>query len=59
MTFRLPVIFTHLHFKGEILLQILDNHDEKRKFDAKCLLGIARARNKSRGNVRRDDFEDE
>ncbi len=35
---RLP----YLDFKGEILLEVLDDHNEKRKLDAQCLLGVCR-----------------
>lgn len=29
---------THLNFKCEILFQVLDDHHQKWKFDAQCLL---------------------
>lgn len=32
----------HLDLKGEILLQILDNHNKEGKLDAQCLLGVCR-----------------
>ena len=32
----------YLNFKGEVFLQVLDDHDEEGKFDAQGLLGISR-----------------
>lgn len=31
----------YLHFKGEIFLKVLDDHDQKWQLDTKCLLGIS------------------
>lgn len=30
----------HLHFEGKILLQVLDDHHQERKFDGKGLLWV-------------------
>ena len=32
----------YLDFKGEIFLEVFDDHDEERKPDAQCLLGVCR-----------------
>ena len=38
------LIIQHLHLEGEVLLQVLDNHDQEGQFDAQRLAGISRAR---------------
>ena len=34
--------FSHLHFKCEVFLEVLDDHDQKRQLDAQSLAGIGR-----------------
>ena len=38
----LSVVCTYLHFKGEVFLQVLNDHDKEGKLDAQGLLGISR-----------------
>lgn len=45
------------HLEGEVLLHILDDHDEVRQLDAKGLLRVRRARQVARGDVSAHDFE--
>jgi hypothetical protein len=35
---------TYLYFKGKIFLQVFNNHNEERKFNSQCLLGVCRTR---------------
>ena len=49
----------HLDFKGEILLHILDNHDEVGELDPQRLLGVGRAGDVRRAHVRPHDLEHE
>ena len=35
----------YLHFEGEVLLEVLDDHDEEGKLDAQCFLRIRRTVN--------------
>ena len=34
------LVVENLHFEGEVLLQVLDDHDEEGKLDSECLLGV-------------------
>jgi len=36
------LVIQHLNLKGEVLLQILDDHHQERKLDTECLLRISR-----------------
>ena len=47
-----------LDFEGEVLLQIFDDHDEKRQFDAEGFLGIGGACDEGSADVGAHDFED-
>jgi hypothetical protein len=38
---------SNLDFKGEVLLQVLDDHDKERKLDPKGCFGIGRAGDES------------
>lgn len=35
-------LYLYLDFKGEIFLEVFDDHDEERKSDAQCLFGVCR-----------------
>lgn len=51
-------ISSHLNFECEILLHVLDNHNEKGQFDAEGLLGICRACDVRGGHVGAQDLQD-
>jgi len=42
---------TNLNLKREVLLQVLDNHDEERQLDAECLRWICRTCDKRRAET--------
>mmetsp|Transcript_4432 Transcript_4432/g.11627 ORF Transcript_4432/g.11627 Transcript_4432/m.11627 type:complete len:264 (+) Transcript_4432:95-886(+) len=46
------LVVKHLHLEGEVLFQILDNHDEERELDAQRAVGMGRARHIRRRDVR-------
>lgn len=48
---------THLHFESEILLQVLDDHDQKRQLDAQCLLQLSRAGDERGADIRADNLQ--
>ena len=51
------LVIEHLHLKGEVLLEVLDDHDEERKLDAKCLLAIGGAGDVVRADIGSHDFQ--
>jgi len=52
------LIVQHLNLKAEILLQVLNDHDEERKLDAEGLVGVRRACDEARVDVAADKFQD-
>jgi len=52
-------VVQHLHFKGEIFLQIFDDHDEERQFDPERLFRIRRTRDVGRADVGSNNLKDE
>ena len=55
----MSVILIYLYFEGEVLLHILDDHDEVGELDAEGLLGVRRARDVRGAHVGAHDLEDE
>jgi hypothetical protein len=51
------LVVENLHFEGEILLKILDDHDEKGQLDAEGLVGIRRAGNEAGVDVAADQLQ--
>lgn len=45
-------------FEGEVLLEVLDDHDEEGELDAQSLLGVGRAGDVAGVDVATDEFED-
>jgi len=45
------LVVQYLHFEGEVLLEVLDDHDEERELDPECLAGIGRASDEGRADV--------
>ena len=52
------LVIVDLHLEGEVLLQVLDDHDEERKLDGEGLLGVDGARDVVGADVRAHDLED-
>ena len=52
------LVVEHLHLKGEVLLEVLDDHDEEGELDPEGLLLVGRAGNPGGGHVGRHDLED-
>jgi len=48
------LVIEHLHFEREVLLQVLDDHDEEGKLDAEGLICVCRARDEARVDVATD-----
>lgn len=38
----MQMVYAYLDFKAEIFLEVLDDHNKKRKLDAQCLVGFCR-----------------
>lgn len=51
------LIVQHLHLKREVLLEVLEYHDQERELDAEGLTGIGWARDESRRNVGAHDLQ--
>lgn len=47
----------HLHFECEVLLHVLDDHDEEGQFDAQGLLGVGGTSNVGCGHVCPEDLQ--
>lgn len=47
----LPPRPAHLHLKGEVLVQVLDDHDQEGQLDAQRLGGVGGARDEGGGHV--------
>ena len=47
-----------MDFEGEILFEILYDHDEEWKFDSESLVGISGTGDKVSGDISSHDFED-
>jgi len=45
------------HFEGEVLLQVLDDHDQERELDAKSLLLVGRASDEASVDIASDQFQ--
>ena len=52
------LVVKDLHFEGEVLLQVLDDHNQEGKLDGEGLLGVDGAGNEVSRNVGAHDFED-
>ena len=51
------LIVEYLHFESEVLLEVLDDHNEERKLDAEGLVGVSGTGDVVSGNVRAHDLE--
>ena len=51
------LIIEDLHLKGEVLLQVLDDHDQERKLDGKCLFWVERRVDVVSGDISSHDLE--
>jgi len=51
------LVVQDLHLKGEVLLQVLDNHYQEGQLDPKRFLGVPRAGNVAGGNVGAHDLK--
>jgi len=51
------LIIEYLHLEGEVLLQVLDDHDQERKLDGKGLLWIERGVDVVGGDISSHDLE--
>ena len=51
------LIIEHLHFEGEVLLQVLDDHDQEGQLDGEGLLGVDGACDEVGRHVGAHDFE--
>lgn len=51
------LVVEYLHLECEVLLQILDNHDQKGQFNAESFLWIGRTGDVSGGHIGADDLE--
>ncbi len=51
------LVVQDLHLEREVLLQVLDDHDEKGQLDAERLLRVGRTRDVRGAHVRADDLE--
>ena len=45
------LVIEYLYLEGEVLLQVLDDHDQEGKLDGKCLLWVKRSVDVVRGNI--------
>ena len=52
------LVIEHLHLESEVLLQVLDDHDQEGKLDGKGLLGVDWAGDEVGGDVSAHDLED-
>ena len=51
------LVIEHLHFEGEVLLQVLDDHDQEGKLDGEGLLLVNGAGDKVGGDIGAHDLE--
>ena len=51
------LIVQYLHLEGEVLLEVLDDHDEEGELDAQGLTGLGWAGNEGRGHIGTHYFE--
>ena len=51
------LVIEHLHFEGEVLLQVLDDHDQEGQLDGEGLLGVDGASDEVSRHVGAHDFE--
>ena len=51
------LIIEDLHLKGEVLLQVLDDHDQERKLDGKYLFWVERRVDVVGGDISSHDLE--
>ena len=51
------LVIEDLHLKGEVLLQVLDDHDQERKLDGKCLFWVERRVDVVSGDISSHDLE--
>ena len=51
------LIIQNLYFESEVFFQILDNHDQERKLDGKCLLWVQRSIDVVGGNISTHDLK--
>lgn len=51
------LVIQNLHFEGEVLLQVLDDHDQEWELDGKSLLGVNWAGDEVGGDVGAHDLE--
>lgn len=52
------LVIKNLHFKAEVLLQVLDNHDQERQLDTQSLGRVSWTRDVSCAHVAAHDFKD-
>lgn len=52
------LVVQDLHLEAEVLLQVLDEHDQEGQLDAKSLLGVSWASDEGRADVGAHDFQD-
>ena len=52
------LVVEHLNLEREVLLEVLEDHHEKRELDPKGLVGVGGAGNEGRRNVSADDLQD-
>ena len=50
------LVVKHLHFEGEVLLEILDDHNEERQFDSECFVGVGGTGDVVGGHIGSHDF---
>lgn len=51
------LVIQHLHFESEVFLQVLDDHDQERQLDGKCLLWVKRSVDVVCGHVGSHNFK--
>ena len=52
------LVVQHLHLECEVLLEVLDDHDEEGELDAECLVSVCGAGDVVGGDIGAHDFED-